>query len=170
MLQFSRIKKMCFFKRETFCIIQRKNEISMVKRFFFQFHPLQKFCKVWYPILQKLFKVWWLKRTEILRVLTSSMVSNDAEILKAMTSCVVEILCVARFSVREILNRCFSILRKDIVEGPRIPTVSINFLFMLLICYLSVIIVEITVLCMLMFFAWQDKLVKIAPRLETKGY
>ena len=86
MLQFSRIKKMCLFKRETFCIIQRKNEIGMVKRFFFQFHSLQKFCKVWYPILQKLFKVWWLKRTEILRVLTSSMVSNDAEILNALTS------------------------------------------------------------------------------------
>ena len=144
MLQFSRIKKMCFFKRETFCIIQRKNEISMVKRsFFFSFIPcrnsarydiqfcrnysrsdgssVQKFCASWRP-------VWCLMMQKFC---TPWHPLSAAEILQAMTSCVVEILCVARFSVREILNRCFSILRKDIVEGPRIPTVSINFLFML---------------------------------------
>ena len=62
---------------------------------------------------------------EILKGLTH----NAAEILQAKTSRVEEILCVARFS--EILNRCFSILRKDIVEGPRIPTVSTSFLFRL---------------------------------------
>ena len=31
----------------------------------------------------------------------------------------------------KFLNRYFSIIRKDIVEGPRIPTVSISFLFRL---------------------------------------
>ena len=60
MLQFSRIKKMCFFKRETFCIIQRKNEISMVKRFFFSVSFL----------------------AEILQ----GMISNFAEIIQGLTA------------------------------------------------------------------------------------
>ena len=100
---------------------------SLLQKFCMIWRPMmQKICKVWRPMLQKFWKVWPIM---LQKFCTPWRPLSAAEILQAKTSRVEEILCVARFS--EILNRCFSILRKDIVEGPRIPTVSTSFLFRL---------------------------------------
>ena len=102
---------------------------------------LQKFCKVWQPERAKVLHALTTNDVEILQGLTSSAVeilhaltssaaeilhaltssaaeilhtltSSAAEILQAMTSWLKEILGVARFNAAEILNRCFTILKK----------------------------------------------------------
>ena len=79
-----------------------------------------------------------------------------------------------REHVNEIRPRCwvnfnsesllFHSQKRQIVGGPT-HTNSFDQFSFLCFFYFSVIIVEITILCMLMFSEWRDKLVKITPRL-----
>ena len=158
---------------QNFCIIGR--------------HGVQKFCNVWQPKRAKILHAMTSNDAEILQGLTSSaaeilhaltssaaeilhaLTSAAAEILQAMTSWVKDILYVPRFNAEEILNRCFTIHKKDKLWRAQVYQ-QFRSVFFLCFFYFWVITVKITILCMLMFFEWQDKLVKITPRLETKGY
>ena len=177
---------LCTFRNGTTKILT----LNMFKRFFFSFlfdmvlrTVIQKFCKVWRPVLQKFCMVWCLmlqkfckvwrpKRAKILHALKSSaaeilhsMTSTAAEILQAMTSWVKEKFYVLQGSMlQKFWVVAFPFSKKTNCRGPT-HTNSFDQFSFLCFFYFSVIIVEITILCMLMFSEWRDKLVKITPRL-----
>ena len=145
---------------------------TLIQKFCKVWRPvLQKFCMVWCLMLQKFCKVWRPKRAKILHALTSSA----AEILHSMTSTAAEIcrqwhpeLKIFYVLQGSMLQKfwvvAFPFSKKTNCRGPT-HTNSFDQFSFLCFFYFSVIIVEITILCMLMFSEWRDKLVKITPRL-----
>ena len=124
------------------------------QKFYTPWRPvLQNFCTPWRPVLQKFCTVWRPQQQKFCRQWHPEL--NKFYVLRGSM-------------LQKFWVVAFPFSKRQIVQGLRIPTVSISFL--LCFFYFSVIIFEITILCLLMSFEWQDKLVKTVPRLETKGY
>ena len=120
----------------------------LLQKFYTPWRPvLQEFCTPWRPALQKFCKIWRPQQQEFCK-------QWHPELKKCY---VWQGSMLQKFWIV-----VFPFSKKTNCRGPT-HTNSLAFLCFL---YFSLILDEIISWC---FFEWQDKLVKITPRLETGG-
>ena len=117
---------------QKFCKVWRPKRANILQKFCMVWRPMmQKFCKVWRPVLQKFCTPW----RPVLQKFCTPWRPQQQKFCKQWHPELKKFYVLQGQCCRNSESLLFHSQKRQIVEGPRIPTVSISFLFMLFLFF-----------------------------------